>query len=123
MHRLQAVDQLSAVGRLERNAMLDEVEGCALQSLLDGFFGNQERACDLGVAEAAERLERHGNLVFAVQRRMAAGEDHPELAVLDRRVEEQVIDSRARRGAKSGPFQSDATLNLGAPERVENLVL
>ena len=112
VHGVEPIDQLAALGGSSRTLMVDQIEGGALKPLLDGFFGDQQRPSDFRDAEAAEGFECQGDLVFASERRMAAGEDHPELAVFDRRVEKEVVDSfasaradwrpiRASRGAES----------------------
>ena len=94
-----------------------------LKASLDGFLRDKEAPRDFRDAKPAKGLERHGNLVLASERRMAAGEDHPELAVVERRVQEEVVDSLARCGAVGGPFLGHPALNLGAPQGVADLVL
>ena len=62
------------------------------------------------MAEPAQGLQGQGKtkLIFACKLRMAAGEDHPQLAVFNLRVEKQVVDSRLRRGAYGGQLPQNA---------------
>src|SRR5262249_9138979 len=53
------------------------------QSLFDGVFGGQEGVGNFRNAETAKRLQDQRHLDFSRKLRMAAGEHHSELVVLD----------------------------------------
>jgi hypothetical protein len=53
---------------------------------------------------------------------VAAGEDHPELAVFDGSVEEEIIDAELAMHVKRGKISASPAMNLSAAERIENLV-
>jgi hypothetical protein len=54
---------------------------------------------------------------------MAAGEHHPQLAVLDLGVEKQFVESCGVRGVSGGPLPQNAITDLVAPESIEDLIL
>ncbi len=54
-----------------------------VRALRDGGLGAEKRARDLGGVEAAQRLEREGDLRVLRHQRVAAGEDHAQAVILD----------------------------------------
>jgi hypothetical protein len=123
MHRVNPLGELARLGWLEHNVMFDQVAGGALETLLDCFLADEEGAGDFRVAEAAQGLERQGQLVFSRQMEMAAGEHHSELAVLDFRVEKQIVQTFFIRRPVGGPLPQDALTDLVTTQGIQNLVL
>ena len=62
------------------------------------------------------------SLVLARQQRMAASEDHPQLAVFDRRVEKQLIDALPSGWGAWRPISRSHGAESRCAQRVENLV-
>src|SRR6516165_8637788 len=54
---------------------------------------------------------------------MTASEHHPQLAVFDFRIDEQLVETLLSVGPLPGPFFPDSLTNLISPQGVENLVL
>ena len=124
VHGVEPLDELRGIRRFQRDVVIDQVSSGALESFLDRFFVDQERASDFGDAETAQCFQRQCELVFSGQRGMAAGEDHPKLAVFDRPCRER---DRRFPSCVGRPVQPSSRvtrwLNLGAPQRIEDLVL
>ena len=94
--------------RRSTGAACTEIAGGALEALLDRFLADEKGASNLRVAEAAKCFQRESNLVFARQARMAAREDHAQLAILDLRVEKEVVDPFLMHRSRGGPFVGGA---------------
>ncbi len=67
MHDVEAGEHFVGGGRIEGNAVIDDIARGTLQALLDGFLGDEQGTGDLMVAQAAQRLERQRELVLAAR--------------------------------------------------------
>ncbi len=65
MDGIKPPGQVLGPGDFEIDALVAELLPRPLDSLLDRLFAQKQASGDLGVAEAAERLERQSNLVLA----------------------------------------------------------
>ena len=65
MNGVEPGDELAGVGRVERDLLVDQVSGGALETLLDRLVAHQQGAGDLGDSKAAERFQGQRKLVFA----------------------------------------------------------
>src|SRR5262249_34108463 len=122
MDAVEPVDELAVAGRIEHDTVLDEIAGGALQALLDRLLGYEQSSRHLRVPESAQRRQGERDLVGPVETGMAAREHHPQLAVLDLRVDEELVDADLDRRARGGPLLRGPLARPAAPQRVEDLV-
>src|SRR5262249_41120275 len=122
MYGVEASDKLASRWWHKLDLLLDQVAGGALDALFDRLFAHKQGAGDFRMSEAAQGLEGKRELVFTGQPGMATGEDHPELTVLDLRVDEQLVKVRLLCRARVGPVVEDALADPVVADGVEDFV-
>ena len=83
-HGLQALGEAVRGRNLVRDAGLADLALRPDEALGERRLGHEEGASDLGRREPAERAQGQGDRGLGRERRVAAGEDQPELVVRDR---------------------------------------
>src|SRR5579871_4308453 len=122
MNGVESLVELQCGRRIEWDSALGKFTLRPLQSLFDRLLVDQERASDLGVAEAAKSVECQGDLIFAGEVRMAAGEDHAQLAVVDLAVVKEFVDAVGALVPALGPFLCKSSPKLVATQCIEDFV-